>query len=116
MSVELRPCGFQRWAFCDGNCWKCRTITTSTTITNPTVEKMADGHWYHGNGKVGGEFHPTKPNDKERYGEYVKVKHGRWIEDEYGIPHCSECKAINLTVYRNYCPNCGADMRGGEND
>lgn len=38
------------------------------------------------------------------------TKHGRWIEDEYGIPHCSECKAINNTVYRNYCPNCGARM------
>lgn len=38
------------------------------------------------------------------------VMHGRWIEDEYGIPHCSECKAINNTVYRNYCPNCGAKM------
>ena len=38
------------------------------------------------------------------------IKHGRWIEDEYGIPHCSECKAINNTVYRNYCPNCGAKM------
>ena len=38
------------------------------------------------------------------------IKHGRWIEDEYGIPHCSECKAINNTVYRNYCPNCGARM------
>ena len=38
------------------------------------------------------------------------VKHGRWIEDEYGIPHCSECKTINNTVYKNYCPNCGAKM------
>lgn len=41
----------------------------------------------------------------------TEPKHGRWIEDEYGIPHCSECKAINNTVYRNYCANCGADMR-----
>lgn len=41
----------------------------------------------------------------------AEPKHGRWIEDEYGIPHCSECQAINNTVYRNYCPECGADMR-----
>ena len=34
---------------------------------------MTDGYWYHGNGKIGGEFHPTKPNDEERYGEYVKI-------------------------------------------
>lgn len=41
---------------------------------------------------------------------YEPIKYGRWIEDEYGIPHCSECKAINNTVYRNFCPNCGAKM------
>lgn len=38
------------------------------------------------------------------------LKHGRWVEDEYGIPHCSECGTINTTVYKNYCPNCGARM------
>ena len=43
------------------------------------------------------------------------VRHGWWVEDEYEIPHCSECKAINNTVYRNYCSNCGARM-GGESD
>lgn len=41
----------------------------------------------------------------------AETKHGRWIKDEYGIPHCSECGTINNTVYKNYCPNCGADMR-----
>ena len=34
MSVELRLCR-QGWVFCDGNCEKCITITTSTTTTNP---------------------------------------------------------------------------------
>lgn len=43
-------------------------------------------------------------------------KHGRWVEDEYGIPHCSECKAINNTVYRNFCPNCGARMFDKDTD
>ena len=38
------------------------------------------------------------------------VKHGRWIEDKYGIPHCSECGTINNTVYKAYCSNCGARM------
>ena len=40
----------------------------------------------------------------------AEPKHGRWIEDEYGIPHCSECGTVNNTVFRNYCPNCGAKM------
>lgn len=81
-----------------------------------SVTMTADGYWYHGNGKIGGEFHPTKPNDEEHYGEYVKVKHGRWVEDEYGIPHCSECKAINNSVFKSYCPNCGARMDEKETD
>ena len=59
MSVELRPCGLQGWAVCDGNCENCGTTATTTT----------DGYWYHGNGKLGGEFHPNKPNDEEHYGE-----------------------------------------------
>lgn len=36
---------------------------------------------------------------------------GKWKIDEYGIPHCSECNCINNTIHRNYCSNCGADMR-----
>ena len=36
-----------------------------------------------------------------------------WVVDEYGIYHCPVCHAINNTVYKNYCPNCGARMKGG---
>lgn len=45
-----------------------------------------------------------------------KSKEGEWIDDEYGIPHCSECNCINNTVYRNYCPNCGSKMKGEGNE
>lgn len=38
------------------------------------------------------------------------VKRGRWVIDEYYIRHCPFCKAINNTVYTNYCPDCGAKM------
>ena len=52
---------------CPYNEWyKCKR--TCTCIT-----QLADGYWYHGNGKIGGEFHPNKPNDEEHYGEYVKI-------------------------------------------
>lgn len=54
-------------------------------------------------------------------------KRGRWIygEDEYGIDgyHCDKCgffvpwdythKFINYIEDYNFCPSCGADMRGG---
>lgn len=82
---------------------------------------MADGYWYHGNGKIGGEFHPNKPNDEEHYGEYVKIKHGRWMETEYSdyddSYKCSACGEVWEFIEgtpkdngANYCPNCGAKM------
>lgn len=43
------------------------------------------------------------------------VVHGHWIEPvlmrcEYGCM-CSKCENFN-DVASNFCPNCGADMRG----
>ena len=43
---------------------------------------------------------------------------GEWIPDTNGYWNCSEC-GLNVLVYAkgNFCPNCGADMKGGtEND
>lgn len=42
-------------------------------------------------------------------------KTGRWIEDSGNIA-CSICHTIWLHRRTNYCPNCGADMRGEEHD
>lgn len=58
----------------------------------------------------------------------IQPKRGKWIygEDEYGIDgyHCDKCgffvpwdyahQFINYIEDYNFCPNCGADMRGGE--
>ena len=50
---------------------------------------------------------------------------GEWIEDAIAnnIYRCSECgidapvEPTRGTEYKsNYCPNCGADMRGEQND
>lgn len=55
----------------------------------------------------------------------VPVKHGKWIHRGCGIFACSKCgKGVGLNVYTGekasetfkWCPNCGADMRGEEND
>ena len=46
------------------------------------------------------------------------VKHGRWIEVTPKHSRCSVCDTTCLiSVYpiskgANFCPNCGADMRG----
>jgi rubrerythrin len=47
----------------------------------------------------------TEPTDRP---------HGEWKIDEYGIYHCPFCHAINNTVYKSFCPNCGAYMGGNE--
>ena len=50
-------------------------------------------------------------------------KKGKWIEkeDPYGffnsIPVCSECGCTTKMRERyNFCPNCGADLRGEQDD
>lgn len=39
-----------------------------------------------------------------------KERKGEWNVDVYGVYHCPFCHAINNTVYKNFCPNCGAKM------
>lgn len=69
---------------------------------------------------------------EHRYGKEVRdraeqmglevVKHGRWIKDQrkskfhiepvYICSCCREQEAWGEMELSNYCPNCGADMRG----
>lgn len=43
-------------------------------------------------------------------------KRGKWILFDAPWYQCSECGALreNKSFMENYCPNCGADMRGGD--
>ena len=49
------------------------------------------------------------------------VKRGRWeLTNNPSFKKCSECGAwwgrdIIDNIFTNYCPKCGADMRGDEN-
>lgn len=50
------------------------------------------------------------------------VRHGRWEEDCSGVAVCSVCGEYAFETsthhlcgwFPNYCPNCGAQMDGGE--
>ena len=55
--------------------------------------------------------------------DVTPVRHGRWIHDGFDTPHgvdwmhCSECGKRDKycpAALTNYCPNCGARMRKGE--
>lgn len=41
------------------------------------------------------------------------VRYGKWKNNRWSI-RCSECGYDTPFTVRNFCPNCGADMRGGE--
>ena len=47
----------------------------------------------------------------------VERPQGKWIYNQYDDWHCSECRHLEIGGYNqkpsaNFCPNCGADMRG----
>ena len=45
----------------------------------------------------------------------VKSKYGEWI-DMGGYEVCKNCHEVKRFPHWNFCPNCGADMRGkGDN-
>ena len=59
--------------------------------------------------------------------DVAPVRHGRWVqvicheEFEDGFvdrvkEFCSVCHAPNCRRTTNYCPNCGADMRGSNDE
>ena len=41
------------------------------------------------------------------------VRYGKWVKRD-GAILCSECNYDTPFIVRNFCPNCGANMRGGE--
>jgi hypothetical protein len=50
---------------------------------------------------------------------YRKQNEGEWIIGEFESPVCSACGKVSLKngyeeyVKSNFCPNCGARMKGG---
>ena len=50
------------------------------------------------------------------HGEWINREYCQVDEDAYEVATCSNCKS-EITIeypHDNYCPNCGADMRKGE--
>ena len=55
------------------------------------------------------------------FDSFPEREKGEWIitypNGKYNpIYECPKCKASNNAVFKNFCPNCGADMRGKANE
>lgn len=54
--------------------------------------------------------------------DVVECKHGMWVLYNKGFGFTHYCSNCNFEVkeqwidFYNFCPNCGADMRGGKDD
>lgn len=49
--------------------------------------------------------------------DVVPVVHARWVFGGDGCVICSECNEEESNDnHRNYCPNCGAKMDGGDSN
>jgi len=62
------------------------------------------------------ELSSAQPERKK--GEWIPAFDGKFTGGAYWLS-CSNCKRIVPDVRNggwNYCPNCGADMRGGQNE
>lgn len=49
--------------------------------------------------------------------DVIEVVHGKWTDTTHGLI-CSACKTYQVygSRFYNFCPICGADMRGGHNE
>lgn len=99
-------------------------LMQSLGITNMDCDKCAwhDKEWSRC--KRGGDFEDAccaiedAPTIEER-------KRGQWIKEYWNGEHTRKCSACNITqtvtTYRgkvnfNYCPYCGVDMRGEDDE
>jgi hypothetical protein len=84
-------------------------------ITNMECDKCAWFDWEWGNCKRGGDFEDAccaienAPTIEER-------KKGKWTNDS-ACEFCGFQPWYERDIHTlNYCPNCGADMRGGQDE
>ena len=65
------------------------------------------------------DIHGEIEGDYEILGKYEERPRGKWISNhsEFSFMNCGRyCSICGKTVEfsENYCPNCGADMRDGD--
>ena len=61
------------------------------------------------------EARQTIAKYQRKKGKWVKADETPYIRKHYHTVCCSECHRQGSERW-NYCPNCGADLRGGQDD
>ena len=91
------------------------TLTLNNPLSEEDWDKITDVDMEH----TSRVWFNTKNGKKV---EFVKPKQGKWINKGFEPVRCSECGATSdgynqiawADINYNFCPNCGADMRGEE--
>ena len=60
------------------------------------------------------DIHGEIEGDYEILGKYEERPHGKWVNISGFASECSICKTCEIFPNFNFCPNCGADMREGD--
>ena len=104
LKEKLSDANYQTYTHEYGNAipteWVMNAIDNATTVETD-IEEVAKDAYEHG----------YTDGWKERFGEPNERPQGEWVEFEGGY-RCSNCDDIEVYT-PNFCPNCGADMRGG---
>ena len=68
---------------------------------------------YHEKAKTQAEYNEQRKAVIQKLGEYEDKQQGKWLKDN-NKRVCSECAYIYYSNEDNfnYCPNCGAKMKG----
>ena len=81
-------------------------------IYEDDVIKLLDKGWKIGVYPVASNIHALPPAQSE-------LKRGEWITNLYAFGEdryeCDQCHNTALHCY-DFCPNCGADMRGEQDE
>ena len=88
----------------------CREYDKIIDIPPADVRPVVRGRWVWRHRHRGGFRRVSGEDD-------FGVRHTITVDERYEIddPYCPYCGKLNESVFLNYCPSCGADMREAGN-
>lgn len=102
-SIACLGCGHEHNCSTQG----CALIREAVEeLSAADVRPVVRGRWEWRHRHRGGFRRVTGEDD-------FGVSHTITVDERYEIddPYCPSCGKLNESIFLNYCPNCGADMR-----